>query len=120
MSIKKFLKPDWRKILIFFVLFSIGTFYFAFDDIFRCAGCYNTIIGFPINFYEEVIWPRGTERTDFLVLNLIIDIIIFYILSYAIVWLYDRFRKKKGGYMSIENINMIMRQKRKSDTNEKE
>ena len=77
------------------ILFIVGTIISAFSSIFRCGGCYNTIIGFPISFYEEIIWPREMERTDFSISNLTINVVFFYLLSCLIVWIYDKFRKKK-------------------------
>jgi preprotein translocase subunit SecE len=94
MNWKEFLKPDWRKIVLTIILFTIvtGLKWYLFDT---CLGCYNTYFGVPLAFYEKIVWPRENEMTNFLIFNLIVDIIFWYLLSCLIVWIYDKFRKKK-------------------------
>jgi hypothetical protein len=44
----------------------------------------------------------------FSILGWVLNLIYWYGLSCLIVWIYDKFRKKKGDYIPIHNINMIM------------
>ena len=96
MNFKQFLKPDWRKIVVFIILL---IFIVIIIPIFINSGFGVLYVnaGFPLVFYEKtIINPSlGTEKTNFLMLNLVIDIIVLYVLSCLIVWLYDKFRKKK-------------------------
>jgi glucan phosphoethanolaminetransferase (alkaline phosphatase superfamily) len=93
MKIKQFLKPDWRKIVVFVILFILGIGISILSN--SCLGCYNVSIGLPLGFYEEIFWPHGMEKTNFLMLNFIIDIVILYFFSCLIIWIYDKFRKRK-------------------------
>ncbi len=93
MNWKEFFKPDWRKIVLFIVLFIFGIIISIFSN--SCLGCYNVSVGLPLGFYEQIFWPRGMEKTNFLMLNLVIDIVFCYLFSCLIVWIYDNFRKVK-------------------------
>jgi len=103
MSIKKFLKPDWRKIVIFVILFLITTFVPFFT-----AEAYNMTSGerfisrfslanilfncFWGNIYENFLYKQECSQSiQFFVLLIILD----YLLSCFIVWIYDKFRKKR-------------------------
>jgi hypothetical protein len=93
MTLKQFLKPDWRKIVIFVIILALVVIIIPLMN--SGFGRYTVIVGFPLIFYEETFWPSEMEKTNFLVLNFIIDIIVLYIFSCLIIWIYDKSRKKK-------------------------
>jgi hypothetical protein len=112
--LKQFLKPDWRKIVIFVIILIIGFLIpilpaycdispFAgmcapgttcnfksiglmkISDLFKDYGARNYcgIITYDNNvFYQSIVF-------------IVIDMIFYYLLSCFIVWIYDKFRKKK-------------------------
>jgi len=109
MKLKQFLKPDWRKIVIFVVLFIflIGFFIFIEQPLGSPSG-FPERRGFP--FHYNVICMGGSIEENgikeliglgycFNWIYLILDIftcgLISYFLSCLIVWIYDKFRKRK-------------------------
>jgi hypothetical protein len=102
MTLKQFLKPDWRKIVIFVVLiiiFSLIIWFFPTYNIFAsCFPCGDCGInrGFPLTFH--VSHPAGKCETEFytsyLIIDIIVDVMITYFLSCLIVWIYDKVKKK--------------------------
>ena len=93
MNLKQFLKPDWRKIVItivsiFYVLLVIVSFITGgmFVD------C--TEEGFRLH-PESCGYKKPLIEINDLRVTFIISIVISYILSCLIVWIYDKFRKKK-------------------------
>ena len=96
MNWKQFLKPNRRKIivgLLFFVLISLSLPTYSFK-----APTY----GIPLEFYYVGHNPSSTfcqlppcPEPWFNFPNLLIDLVFWYILSCLIVWIYDKFRKKK-------------------------
>jgi len=95
MSLKEFLKPDWRKIVVVIVfallLKDINTVELIFG-FFEPSASY----GFPLPFYTFYHpTASGMKPPTFNIYILAIDIIIWYILSCLIVWIYDKFKKKK-------------------------
>ena len=96
MNFKQFLKPDWRKIVISVVLFIILSY--LINNPF-----YTEDKGFPLVFldfavYGPALLPSGTivdyRGPVFSLMNLIIDLIFWYILSCFIIWIYDKFKKR--------------------------
>jgi hypothetical protein len=89
MNIKQFLKPDWRKILITVVIMIV---FFPGHPPYYKGG------GFPLcylcsgNCYggSNIASCGITEKP----INLILDIIIWYLISCLIIWIYDKFKKK--------------------------
>jgi len=90
MNIKQLLKPDWRKIMIFMML----SFVFVY------------VIRLPLNF-EQIWWSPDcvggchqgvcvdcAPNYTFKPINLIFDLICWYLLSCLIIWIYDKFKKK--------------------------
>ena len=79
MNVKQFLKPDWRKIVLTIVLMIIPSLFITSYSIYvaSCVGC-----GYFFNFESFGIL-------------FVISLIITYLLSCFIVWVYDKFRKKK-------------------------
>jgi ribose/xylose/arabinose/galactoside ABC-type transport system permease subunit len=101
MKIKQFLKPDWRKIVIFalLTLFSFlityGTtflIYRGFPLPYSFKMCEYPIYSLPCKNCPNDLTCFGEE---FHLLFLSFDIIVFYLLSCLIVWIYDKVKKKK-------------------------
>ena len=97
MGLKEFLKPDLRKILVFFVpLFVINRW-----SLTRPVPCDGRLLyGFPLGFY-----PKGSNMgpplgyppnpvVEFSWPNLIIDIVFFYLVACGIFYIYDIIKKK--------------------------
>jgi len=98
-SWKEFLKPDWRKIVLTCIFISLSFFYVYSPLI---ADAYEEYRGLPL-FYWKYFVGTGPiitgmklpePSTEFLYLNLIIDIIFWYLISCIIVWIYDKFKKR--------------------------
>jgi len=97
MKIKQFLKPDWRKIIIFVVLFII--FSFLMNNTF-----YIEDKGFPFVYLDFPVYGPAMLLNETLVdyrapifslINFILDIIFWYLFSCLIIWIYDKMKKKK-------------------------
>jgi len=89
MNWKEFFKPDWRKILIFLVLFILSSL--ASIKIYLCnmmgIGPCPIGYGFPLEFLYPILDFKN-------LINLLIDIIFWYLLSCLIIWIYDKVKKK--------------------------
>jgi hypothetical protein len=96
MTLKQLLKPDWRKIVIFAILCII----FSLINTGISGELIIPIIGLPLPFYYcmlggVVILPNKPEAIcSFNYSYLIIDIIIWYLFSCLMVWIYDKYFKK--------------------------
>jgi len=95
MNIKKFLKPDWRKIFVFIILFGIS-FLYTYPIGIGISNQNNKITeyGFPLKFLTCV----NDMKTRPLCLCgfplLIFDLIFWYLPSCLIVWIYDKIKKR--------------------------
>jgi hypothetical protein len=110
MNLKQFLKPDWRKIVIFVIII----FFSLFDVfIYEKYGKSSTIIEglcithefggteceyklnplFWISFNIEIN-GEGELYLKILTNTYLISLIYWYLLSCLIVWIYDKFRKR--------------------------
>lgn len=96
MNFKQFLKPDWRKIVIFFILMILSIFSFF----------HMTLVSLPFavvpslwDVLASVLAPSLVVIYGFYfpysVLIILITIIYWYLLSCFIVWIYNRIKKKK-------------------------
>jgi len=121
MKIKKFLKPEWRKVVIFVTLLLVTNFFLKgsrdmYTPINMSLGPWDRIghpfiflyeikhfLGYPITNPNASKWfPFGSiiiqeSSTQILGLSLpllLLDIIIYYLLSCLIVWIYDKVKKK--------------------------
>jgi len=98
MNLKQFVKPNWRNIVLFFILFGIGIFVSTFFN--KCTingpfGCYDTILGLPLDFYVKRGWPPNEMgKITFSIMNLIVDVIFWYLLSCLIIWIYNEAKKR--------------------------
>jgi hypothetical protein len=78
MRLKQFLKPDWRKPLLFIIIFIL-----------------THVAEIPSpweNIYAQATTNYGTVG---IVLILIIDVIVTYLISCLIIWIYEKVKKKK-------------------------
>ena len=99
MTLKQFLRLDWRKIVVFVVIFII----FSFLPIWITIHCYTWECGpgpTTSSFFGSVESMNNKEFFDYGYFTPWIGIffgsvILGYLLSCLIVWLYDKFRKKK-------------------------
>lgn len=91
MNLKQFIKPDWRKIVMLLILFILSSFISAYFGTKTLIGFgTSSKIGFPLIFYIQI--TPGIEykaSSNFNILNFILDIIAWYLLSCLIVWIYD-------------------------------
>jgi hypothetical protein len=94
MNWKEFLKPDWRRLLIAFILCGI-TFGFLYCFLTESECLSMTVInlvGGPEAFFESLF--DLFLFLDIPISEKIISIVISYLLSCLIVYLYDRHKKK--------------------------
>ena len=104
-NIKQFFEPDKRKTAIFaysFIFSSIyqWIWYFTMAPQFHI---FPILIyhGFPLSFFTIVAsWgtalPPDPLPLGFFPINLAIDIIFWYLISCLVVFIYDKFRKKRS------------------------
>jgi len=88
-KLKEFFKPDWRKIVIFIILSSIFSFY-TYNRLYQEVEWFCARVGYPgcpslmSMTLENFVWYFP------------LILIISYLLSCLIVWIYDKkFRKVK-------------------------
>jgi hypothetical protein len=101
MSLKEFLMPDWRKIVIFIILSiltNFGILLFALSVTGGDFG-YFEIIGLPLGFYRIAPCSMGIRgivcgEGFFSLTYLIINLIFWCFISCIIIWGYDRLKKK--------------------------
>jgi len=119
MKLKQFLKPDRRKIVVFVILVMITNSFLngiSFNVVNLSYGPWNKI-GYPFVFLYEIkhflgrpidnpyasSWfPIGTliiQETSIQILGLnipllILNLIIWYLLSCLIIWIFDKVKKK--------------------------
>lgn len=108
MSLKKFLKPDKRKILIFLVIIIVSL---ITGFLGACFGGHGPCYIFPWSYISLVFFSIGTIFTHigdlfwneqenivfiyiFSYMGIILNILYWYILSCLIVWIYDKVKKK--------------------------
>jgi len=98
MTLKQFLKPDWRKILIIDILFILAGFTVTFIYYYSGSLAYTFLIfGFPFLIGEEIYS------------KIILLLIYWYILSCFITWVIDRNKKSKEthGMKKIYKVLLI-------------
>ncbi|MBZ9571917.1 hypothetical protein KJA15_01085 [Patescibacteria group bacterium] len=88
--VQQFLKPDWRKIVLatFLMIISLP----GYPPYYRGGGI-------PLPYFTSgkcpIIGPNLPScAIRFIPVNLVLDIIILYLLSCLIFWIYDKVRKK--------------------------
>jgi len=97
MGWKEFLKPDWRKILLFIITMG-GLNYFWITGTLVCDA--RILVGLPLGFYpigSFMIWPGSStpSNVEFSWINFAIDILFWYILACTIFYAYDAIKNKR-------------------------
>ena len=94
MNFKQFLKPDWRKILIFVIFFALSYLRKSAGTI-PALGYLFLYHGFP--FYYFSIWLNFNVvwKIKILWVGLLIDVVFWYLFSCFIIWIYDKVKKKE-------------------------
>jgi len=97
MSWKKFLKPDWRR-LILFVITMVGLNYFWISSFDISDG--RDLFGLPLGFY-----PKGSFMmrpgyptppvVEFSWVNLVVDILFWYLIACIAFYVYDKVKEKR-------------------------
>jgi len=103
MNLKQFLKPNWRKILIlviFILLFLLDNYITnPFEEHLSKSSwlsSLHSILWYPYTFLTLPLFAFTMPITGIMfIIFLLIIIIYWYLLSCFIVWLYDKFKKKK-------------------------
>jgi hypothetical protein len=92
-KIKEFLKPDWRKVLIAFILCGIifGLLY-CFSESECLSKTAVNLIGGPDAFFESLF--DLFLFLDISIAEKVSTVIISYLLSCSIIYLYDKHKKK--------------------------
>jgi hypothetical protein len=98
---KQFLKPSWRKIIIFLILFVVTSIFSSsiISIIELVTGPPSTILsievdyvllslGFPFVFYQMF----NSGRIFFIFQAIAKDVIIWYLISCLVVWVFDKFK----------------------------
>lgn len=93
MTLKQFLKPDWRKIVLFVIVLFLLTFFLGIK--FSAIPEIESIIeiGYP-PFLTIIEGFLGNKTYKWNFTNLIFNIVIWYLLSCVIIWIYDKIKKK--------------------------
>ncbi len=108
MTLKKFLKPDWRKIVVFVVLaiFSLSLFFYSMmiidclnppckDKFMESLGIVINIVPFMFSYFLiNFEFPFPIDLIFVIIFYFIIPLLWYYLLSCLIVWIYDKFRKR--------------------------
>lgn len=101
-TIKEFLKPTWKNILLLVIFVILSTFitYHGTDCLAMGGGC-SHIHGFPCaidSIYYSAIGPHGPyqpPRTSYTPISIIPNIIFWYLISCIIIFACAKFRKIK-------------------------
>lgn len=109
MNLKNFLKPDWRKILVFAIIFIFSLLdaysYETYGRSLTISGlcivhefggldCNYTLNPLLWIFYNVETNGEGGLYLKLLTATYFIPLIYWYILSCFIIWVYDKVRKK--------------------------
>jgi hypothetical protein len=108
MTLKQFLKPDWRKIVLFVVLLFIplpipiyGPLLLPTPAGITLYGYETLWIPFILAIWSQISCLSGSNCAPYFgnwIVNILFIIFIlpfYYLLSCLIVWIYDKFRKNK-------------------------
>lgn len=107
MMLKQFPKPDWRRILIFIVIYAVLIFYILPIETIKTNCGFITRRGLPLNYFfskggtcekNGIVYLVGFE-THFYLLNFVLDFFILGLVSYFfaifLIWCYDKLKKKE-------------------------
>jgi hypothetical protein len=105
-SVKEFLKPDWRKVLVAVILLCIVIIYSVkTEDLpFNCpsgSACGMLVqkkfsLGYPLVFYTKVLNTTNEAVNYF---YLIFDLIFWYLISCIIISVWDNIKNKKNKFL---------------------
>jgi hypothetical protein len=105
MNIRKFLKPDWRKIVVTLIFLILHFLFSSFSEYSFCASNFAGftcgyfallgILSLPIDFliWFTMDWWAGYWGYYYPIF-LILTVFYYYLLSCLIVWIYDKVKKK--------------------------
>ena len=93
-SVKKFLKPDWIKVLVALIL--TGLTYFYKVDCLPPALLICEAYGFPVSYLrmssgDFFYWPEYS----ILWLGLVVDLIFWYFISSTVVFIFIRLKHRR-------------------------
>jgi hypothetical protein len=95
MNIKKFLKPDWRKIVFMLLFFLFGLLNVKNYTSGSCGALQVITVweerGFPFTFQ---VTKLQCSPIIFILIPAFLDLIFWYLFSCLIVWIYDKVKKK--------------------------
>ena len=96
MKWKEFLKPTVKKIILFAILMGGLNYLIISTTVVVDA---RILVGIPLGFWpigSFMRWPNAPAppTVGFSLINFIIDIIFWYVLSCLIIWIYDKSKKK--------------------------
>jgi hypothetical protein len=83
MNWKEFLKPDWKKIILFIL---ISVFYFFIIVAWQFTGINDML---PLSIIERSSPPISTLN----IINLLINLLTYYLISCLIIFGYNKVRK---------------------------
>jgi len=88
-------KKFWVFVIILFFLSFALTNIFIFKDGRHYESGGRLVVGFPFWYYSEASFISLGEEKTFEFWVLFADIVLFFIFSYIIVFIYDRIKMKK-------------------------
>jgi len=93
-KIKEFLKPDWRKVLVTVIICSIiyGLLFCFFSEVECLSKIAVSLVGGPDAFFESLFDLFLAVETS--ILEKISAVIIAYLLSCLIIYIFDKNKKK--------------------------
>jgi hypothetical protein len=96
MGWKQFLKPDWRKIVLMLLFFLLGLLNVRSYTSGSCGVLQVITVweerGLPFTFQ---VTKLHCSPIIFILIPAFLDLIFWYLISCLIVWVHDRYRKKK-------------------------
>jgi len=92
MNIKQFFKPTWKKVILTIILFAVICFipYSSFIG----ADASFSGKGFPFPIYGSASTIAGPQPTEIIFWGVFSDLIIIFIISCLIIFLYNKLSKK--------------------------
>jgi len=93
-SLKEFLRPDWRKIVIVLIIFAYLYFFSRFlSAIYIACPKQPDFFDFHCGSFFEIVeiilfWPLYFFH------NFVFGILYWYLISCLIIWIYDKVKKK--------------------------
>ena len=97
MGWKGFIKPDWRRLILFFMTMGgLNYFWISMNDILDA----RELFGLPLGFYPKgsfMMWPgHSTPPTvEFSWVNFMVDILFWYLIACIIFYVYDKIKEEK-------------------------